>query len=123
MKRQFCRRYGIDPRSEISRRDVIEDAAFAEYETDGELPAERIETVLSAIYYVITLIASHNGIDPHSIKENAGNVYATRPQKFKPLSREEQEKREDEETRRSFAGTLSKIKTAIQHGQNTIDRL
>lgn len=102
---------------------MIEDAAFAEYETDGELPAERIETVLSAIFYVITLIAAKNGIDPHWIEKNAGNVYATRPRKFKPLSQEEQEEREDEETRRAFAGTLSRIKTALKNGKQTIDRL
>lgn len=68
-------------------------------------------------------IAASNGVDPHFIEQHSGNVYATRPRKYKPLSPEEQQKREDDEVRRSFAGTLSKMKTAIKQGKSTIDRL
>ena len=102
---------------------MIEDAAFAEYETDGETPPERIETVLSAIFFVLLQIAASNGINPEYIEQYAGNVYATRPRKYTPPTPEEMQKREDDEVRRSFAGTLSKMKFAIQHGKNTISHL
>lgn len=92
---------------------MIEDAAFAELETDGELPAERSETLLSAIFFVLSLIAAKNGIKPETIEEFAGNVYATRPRKFKPLTKEEKEAREDDDVRRSFATQLLAIKTRL----------
>jgi len=98
----------------------LEDAAFAELETDGELPPERIETLLSAIFFVLSLIANKQGISPDIIERYAGNVHATRPQKYVPLTQEEIEKREDDETRRMFAPALFKIKTAITSGGNNL---
>ena len=91
----------------------MEDAAFAELETDGELPPERIETLLSAIFFVLSLIANTKGISPDVIERYAGNVHVTRPQKYVPLTQEEIERREDEETRRMFAPALYKIKTTL----------
>ena len=49
------------PRTEISRQDVIEDSVYAQLETDGETPASRTETVLSAIFFVVSLIARAQG--------------------------------------------------------------
>lgn len=102
---------------------MIEDAAFAELETDGELPADRIETVLSAIFFVVSLIASAHGVKPEYVEQYAGNVYATRPHKYAPLTQEEREKREDDEVRRAFAGTLTQIKAALRRGEHTIARI
>lgn len=102
---------------------MIEDAAFAELETDGELPADRIETVLSAIFFVVSLIASAQGVKPEIIERHAGNVYSTRPVKYRPLSQEAQEQRENDEIRRNFARTLQKIKAAIRRGDTRISSL
>lgn len=116
MKRQFCRRYGIDPRTTISRRDVIEDAAFAQYETNGETPADRVEAVLSAIFYVVKTIAATQGISPDSIDRVANNVALTRPQKWVEPTQEELEEREAAEIRRDFAPSLKRM-LAFQNKQ------
>lgn len=89
---------------------MIEDAVIAKMETDGELPPERIETLLSAIFFVLTQIAANNGINPELIEKYSGNVYATRPRIYVPPTKEELERREDEEVRRGFSGMLSMIK-------------
>lgn len=109
LKRQFCRRYGIDPRSEISRKDVIEDAVYAQLETDGETPAERVESVLSAIFFTLRLIASSQGIDPQTIEKYAGDVAATRPRKYTPPTQEELDERENEENRRNFGPFIKRL--------------
>lgn len=108
MKRQYCKRYGIDPRTFISRREVIEDAAFAQYETDGDMPADRVEAVLSAIFYVVGLIASTQGIDPKAISRSANNVAFTRPQKWIELTEDKKQEQEEEETRRNFLPFLQR---------------
>ena len=77
------------------------------------MPPERIETLLSAIFFVLSLIAAKEGIKPDVIEKYAGDVYSTRPRKFKPLTQEEQEEREDNDVRNSFASSLMKIKYQI----------
>lgn len=94
---------------------MIEDAAFAEIETDGELPPERIETLLSAIFFVLSLIAAKEGIKPEVIEKYAGDVHSTRPRKYKKPTEKELEEREDNEIRRSFANSLFQIKCAIEN--------
>lgn len=81
------------------------------------MPPERLESVLAAIFFVLSLIASNQGIPPSKIEKYAGEVYAIRPRKFRPLTQEEQEMREDEEIRRAFAGSLMRIKAALLRKQ------
>lgn len=89
-------------------------------ETDGETPADRIEAVLSAIFYVLRLIAATQGIKPEWIEENAGNVNSVRPQKYVPPTQEELDAREAAETRRQFAGIIARAKAALANGRSTI---
>lgn len=91
----------------VSRRELIEDAVFAESETDGKFPADRNESVLSAIYYVLTLLAARQGVNYDEIERYAGNVRATRPRLYVEPTPEEIERREEEETRRSYASRLA----------------
>lgn len=123
LKRQFCKRYGIDPRTTISRRDVIEDAAFAQYETDGDLPADRVEAVLSAIFYVVGLIASTQGIDPNALSRNANNVAMTRPQKWVEPTEAERQALDEEDTRRSFLPFLQRALNAQKRQTNYTNNL
>ena len=99
---------------------MIEDAAYAQLETDGETPADRLEAVLSAIFYVLRLIAASKGIDPESIERYAGDVTQTRPQKYVPPTQEELDAREAAETRRQFAGIIARAKAALANGRSTI---
>ena len=92
---------------------MIEDAVYAQLESDGETPAERVESVLSAIFFTLRLIASSHGIDPHIIEQFAGDVAATRPRKYTPLTQEEIDERENEENRRNF-GTFIKRLAAMK---------
>lgn len=101
----------------VSRRELIEDAAFAELETDGKLPADRTEAVLSAIYYTLTLFAASQGVNVRDIDVIAGDVRATRPRYYtdEDLKRraEIRAKQEEEETRRAFAPRLARAKAAL----------
>ena len=98
----------------VSRRELIEDAVFAESETDGKFPADRNESVLSAIYYVLTLLAARQDVNYDEIERYAGNVRATRPRLYVEPTPEEIERREEEETRRSYASRLAQIKRRRQ---------
>lgn len=88
---------------------MIEDAAFAQYETEGALPADRIEAVLSAIFYVLRLIAATQGIKPETIEKHAGDVYAVRPQKYVEPTEEELIARDNAETARQFKPFLERL--------------
>ena len=77
------------------------------------MPPERVETLLSAIFFVLSLIAAREGIKPDIIEKYSGDVYSTRPRKYKPLTQKEQEEREDEEVRRAFANSLLRIKCKL----------
>ena len=78
--------------------------------------------MLSAIFYVVRLIAATQGIKPEWIEENAGNVNSVRPQKYVQPTPEEIEAREAAETRRQFAPILAKAKAAMANGQTTFRR-
>lgn len=95
---------------------MIEDAAFAQYETNGETPADRIEAVLSAIFYTVKAIAASRGINPNSIDRAVGDVAAIRPQKWIEPTQEELDAMEDAEVRRGFAPFLKRM-LAIQGRQ------
>lgn len=108
----------------VSRRELIEDAAFAELETDGKLPADRTEAVLSAIYYVLTLFAASQGVNVNDVEIIAGDVRATRPRFYSDddLKRraEALEKREVERTRRDFAPRLARVKAALARQEKAL---
>lgn len=88
---------------------MIEDAVYAQLETDGETPAERVESVLSAIFFTLRLIASSQGIDPQTIEKFAGDVVSTRPRKYTPPTQEELDERENEENRRHFGPFIKRL--------------
>ena len=97
---------------------MIEDAAFAQYETDGDMPADRVEAVLSAIFYVIRLIAATQGINPRSIDRQANNVAMNRPQKWIEPTEDEKQALDVEETRRDFTPLLQWALNAQKRKQN-----
>lgn len=88
---------------------MIEDAAFAQYETNGETPADRIEAVLSAIFYTVKAIAASRGISPASIDRSVGDVNLIRPQKWTEPTQEERDAMDDAEIRRDFAPSLKRM--------------
>jgi|BioPla2DNA2_1021312.scaffolds.fasta_scaffold09861_7 hypothetical protein len=84
------------------------------------MPAERTETLLSAIFFVTTLIASSLGVDPELIHRRANDVYSTRPKEYKEPTAEELKAKQDEKIREGFAPMLAKIKAAMERGENHI---
>ena len=84
------------------------------------MPAERTETLLSAIFFVTTLIASCLGVDPELIHRRANDVYNTRPKEYKEPTAEEVKAKRRENQRR-FAPMLAKIKAAMERAR-TISR-
>ncbi len=111
LRRQYCRRYGLPPESTlVSYRELIEDAAFVEEEANGWLRADRTETVLSAICYLMTILCAAKGVDPKELDKIIGHVEATRPRNFDCLSEEEKKEREDAETRSQVHGFIASIK-------------
>ncbi len=96
-----------------TRRELIEDAAFSDAEKLGKLPADRVETILSAIFFVLKNIAATNGVNPETIDRYANNVEMLRPHVWTEPTEEEKQAREDAETRAAFAPWLAKIKQQI----------
>ena len=95
-----------------TRRELIEDAAYVEWESRGHAPVEREEATLAAIWRTLGLIASRLGIDMNEEARLAGEPESIRPKAPPELSEEERQRRDDEETRRSFAGLLARAKRA-----------
>lgn len=89
-------------------------------ETNGETPADRLEAVLSAIYYTLRLLAATQGVQPDSIERYAGDVELVRPQRYVEPTQEELDARWNNETRRGFAGMLAKAKQALAKGEDTM---
>jgi hypothetical protein len=75
---------------------------------------------LSAIFFVVSLIARAQGWEQDVIERYAGSVEQTRPRKFKELTEEERAEREAQETRAMFAHTLGMVKATLARGDNKL---
>ena len=103
LMRQYRRRFALAPTRAPSRRELIEEAAYAAAEADGVFAPERADVALAAIYYLLGALAATRGVELQTIARNLGDWDAIRPRAYAPPTPEEQAARDDEETRRSFA--------------------
>ena len=97
-----------------TRRELIEDAAYVEWESQGRAPVERSEAVLAAIWRLLGLLAASRGVDMTEEARLAGEPERIRPKAAPELSPEERRRLDDEETRRGFATILARAKAGAK---------
>lgn len=116
MFRRFCRRYGLSPTfgRAPTRRELIEDAAYVEWEAQGLAPVERAEAPLAAIWRLLGLLAARRGVDMEVEARLAGDPERIRPKAPPELDPEERRAVDDEETRRDFAAILARARAATK---------
>lgn len=97
----------MSPETAVTRREALEDAAYAELEASGAFAADREEAVLSAIYQAALGLAETLGADADELERRACDLESNRPLRRAEPSKEERERLDEEETRRGFAQLLS----------------
>ena len=100
--REYRRRFALAPSRAPSRRELIEESAYAAAEADGFFAPDRTDVALAAIYYLLGALATTRGVDLAPIARNLGDWDSIRP------SPEEREERDVEETLRAFAPLLKR---------------
>lgn len=90
LHRQYCRHYGLNPATTpVNRSELLFDAAFDSLQTDGKLPSDRPETLLSAIYHCVFWTACAFGLDPDIALSYIGDADLYKPKKFEAPSLDE----------------------------------
>lgn len=72
-------------------------------ETDGDFPADRLETVLTAIYHCVFLTACAFGLDPDAALTYINDADALKPKKWKAPTLEELRRTAEAKDRALFA--------------------
>ncbi len=108
LMREYRRRFALAPSRAPSRRELIEESAYAAAEADGFFAPDRTDVALAAIYYLLGALATTRGVDLAPIARNLGDWDSIRPRAYVPPSPEEREERDDEETRRAIAPLLKR---------------
>ena len=111
-RRRYERRRGRVP----TRRELIEDAALAEYEAEGGLAATREENVLVAIYDLLGALALTQGVDLSILAARLQDWDALRPRRRNFGTEPARREREDAETRRAFSALLAHARAASRCG-------
>ncbi len=106
--REFRRRYALAPHAPPSRRELIEESAYAAAEADGFFAPERLDVALAAIYYLLGLLARARGLDLDAVARSLGDWDAIRARAYVAPSPEAQAALEDDQTRRAFAPFLQR---------------
>lgn len=114
LARRYRRRYALGPEVAITRREAIEDAAYAEEEALGNTPIEREEVALAAIYCALGKLAERQGVDMREVARRVADLESIRPQSYREPTQEEKERLDDEETRREFAPLLAEAKARLR---------
>lgn len=107
-------RHGLTVSQTVSRREALEDVAYARAAAEGLAPPDRTETVLGALYYALGRLAAAHGVDMADVASQVGEPRRAPPREYRAPSREERERAEDEEVRKAFAPTLARAKWALQ---------
>ena len=102
-----------------TRRELIEDAAYVEWEAQGRAPVERSEAVLAAIWRLLGLLAAAQGVDMIEETRLAGDPEHIRPKAPPELSDEERRRLDDEETRQGFAAILARAKAGVKTNEKS----
>lgn len=111
LHRQYCRRYGLNPlTSHIPKSELISDAAFIQAEADGDFPADRLETVLSAIFFTVYSLAVTFGLDPDETLPKIGDSEFTKPRKFRVPPPQILRKIIEDKDRQMFAAIADRFK-------------
>ena len=79
-------------------------------ESEGEYPADRLETVLSAIYHCVFWSACFHGMNPNNAEKYIGEAEAVKPRRWKEPSKEERRKRAEAADRSLFARIRDKFR-------------
>ncbi len=86
----------------VSKEELIADEVYSQHETHGEYPADRMETVLSAIYYCLKILVSAKGVDPKELDKFIGDAECVKPKKYVPPTEEELARQHDEKVRKQW---------------------
>ena len=76
---------------------------FVRRESEGEYPADRLETVLSAIFHCVFWSACFHGMNPNNAERYIGESEITKPKKWREPTPEQRRMKAEAEDRRLFA--------------------
>lgn len=93
-----------------TRRELIEDAAYAEWAAQGNAPLDERGALLVAIWRLLGLLAAARGVDMREEARLAADPEAIRPRPAQPVDPRD----EEDETRRAFAPILARAKRALE---------
>ena len=107
--RDWRRRFGAGG-AVPTRRELIEEAAYADAEAEGAFAPTREENVLVAIYDLLGALALTRGVELDAAEARLQDWEALRPRRRRYGSEAELREREDAETRRAFASLIAQAK-------------
>lgn len=111
LHRQYCRRYGLNPyTTHVPKSELIADAVFVRKEAQGEYPADRLETVLSAIFHCVFWSACYHGMKPGNAEKYIGEAEVVKPKRWKEPTKEERRKQAEAADRSLFARIRDKFR-------------
>lgn len=94
----------------VPRTELIADEVFVRRESEGEYPADRLETVLSAIYYCVFWSAVFHGMKPDVVEKYINEAEITKPKKWHEPTQAERQKIAEMEQKKHFESIRHKFK-------------
>lgn len=91
---------------------------FVQKEAEGAFPADRRETVLSAIFYCVYWSAVYHGMKPDVVEKYINEAEIVKPKKWKEPTVEELRRRQIAEDRAMFAVFAARNGIDLTKGSN-----